>query len=138
MRKFLVGAYWGGLLACGLGLLPLLLLRPAILPDAYIAHLHNIVPVLMLAGFALLTSVLAAGTMLILRELAALRAALDRAVALPAALPAKISHWTGMSHVGQDKATHSCPACRRTNWTNALVCVDCGTSLATDGSAAAH
>ncbi len=138
MRKFLVGIYWGGLLACAVGLLPLLLLRPAILPDAYFLHLHDLVPVLLLAGFALLTSALAAGTMLILRELAALRAVLDRAVALPAALPARLSHWTGMSHLGPDKATHSCPACRRTNWTNALACVDCGTTLAPSGSAIAH
>jgi hypothetical protein len=138
VRKFVVGAYWGGLLACAVVLLPLLMLRPAILPAAYLPHLNDMVPVLVLAGFALLTSVLAAGTMLILRELAALRAALDRAATLPATLPAKLSHWTGMSHIGQDKATHSCPACRRTNWTNALVCVDCGTPLAPDGSAAAH
>ncbi len=139
MRRFLVGAYWGGLLACGVGLLPLLLLRPAIVPEAYIRHLHDMAPMLILAGFALLTSVLAAGAMLILRELAALRAALDRASALPAALPARLSQWTGMSsHSGHEKATHACPACRRTNWTNALVCVDCGTPLAPDGSAPAH
>jgi len=135
VRKFLVGAYWGGLLACAVGLLPLVLLRPAVLPVEYIQHLHNMVPVLVLAGFALLTSVLAASTMLILRELVALRAALDRAAALPATLPARLSHWTGLS---SGKATHSCPACGRTNWTDALVCVDCGTPLAQGGSAAAH
>jgi len=138
VRNFLVGAYWGGLLACAVGLLPLVLFRPANLPVEYIHYLHNMVPVLVLVGFALVISVLAAGAMLILRELAALRAALDRAAALPAALPERLSRWTGLSYIGQGKATHSCPACRRTNWTDALVCVDCGTPLAQDGSAAAH
>jgi hypothetical protein len=138
VRKFLVGAYWGGLLACALGLLPLLVLRPSAVPAYYLEHLQQMVPALLLAGFALIASLLAAATMLILNELAALRAALDRAATLPAELPARLSNWSGLSHRGHGKATVACPACRRTNWSEALVCVDCTTPLASDGSAPAH
>ena len=74
MRKFIVGAYWGGLLTVAMGLLPIIVFRPRLLPLGSMEELQQLTPVLLLAGFALLTSVLAAGTMVILREIAAVRA----------------------------------------------------------------
>jgi hypothetical protein len=138
VRKFLVGAYWGGLLACALGLLPIVILQPSAVPAYYLEHLQQMMPALLLAGFALIASLLAAATMLILTELAALRAALDRAATMPADLPARLSNWTGLAPHNHAKATVSCPACRRTNWSEALMCVDCGTPLASNGSFPAH
>jgi hypothetical protein len=104
----------------------------------WLEHLHRMLPALLLSGFALLTSVLAAAMVLILREIAALRGVLDRAVNLPSELPSRLSHWTGLSRLGHGKATVSCPACRRTNWTEAMACVDCGAPIASGGPAAAH
>lgn len=124
-------------MAATAGLLAIFVLRPALLPVEYLQHIQQMIPVLVLAGFALLTSVLAAGIMLVLRELVAVRAAVDRAVALPAQLPARLSNWTGMAANGGGKATTSCAACGRTNWREALVCVDCGTPMMC-GPAAAH
>lgn len=137
MRTFLVGAYWGGLVAATAGLLAIVVLQSSVLLAEYVQHLQQMIPVLVLAGFALLTSVLAAGITLVLRELVAVRAAVDRAVALPAQLPARLSNWTGMAGSGGGKATTSCAACGRTNWREALVCVDCGTPMMC-GPAAAH
>lgn len=136
MRKFIVGAYWGGLLAIALGLLPIIVFRPRLLPLASMEELQPLTPVVLLAGFALLTSVLAAGTMVILREIAAVRAALERAGSLPAGLPARLTIWAGKAQAG--KATMPCHACGRTNWTDAFACVECGAPLACDGPAAAH
>jgi len=137
LRTFLVGAYWGGLVAASAGLLAIVVMRPSILPVEYVQHIQQMIPVLVVAGFALLTSVLAAGVMLVLRELAAVRAAVDRAVALPAQLPARLSTWSGAAGQGGGKATTSCASCGRTNWREALVCVDCGTPMMC-GPAAAH
>lgn len=130
MRKFIVGAYWGGLVAAAIGLLPIVLLRPGFIPDELMAQLHAAMPALVLAGFALLTSVLAAGVMLVLREVAALRAAMARAVAAPGELGGRLSDWRGA--VLSRKPTMSCHACERTNWTEASHCVDCGAPLASD------
>lgn len=141
MRKFIVGAYWGGLLAIALGLLPIIVFRPRLLPEGPVEQLQQLTPIVLLAGFALLTSVLAAGTMVILREIAAIRAAIERASALPAGLPARLSSWAARgSATGATigKATMSCHGCGRTNWTDAFACVDCGAPLACDGPAAAH
>lgn len=137
MRTFLVGAYWGGLGSATLGLLAIVVLQPGVLPAEYVTHVQQMIPMLVLAGFALLVSVLAAGVMLVLRELAAVRAAVDRAVSLPAQLPARLTSWTGVDGNGGGKATTACSACGRTNWREALVCVDCGTPMIS-GSAAAH
>ncbi len=136
MRKFIVGAYWGGLLTVALGLLPILVFRPRLLPEAPVEQLQQLTPIVLLAGFALLTSVLAAGTMVILREIAAVRAAIERATALPATLPGRLSSWAGAGPGG--KATVACHACGRTNWNDAFACVECGAPLACDGPAAAH
>lgn len=135
MRKFIVGAYWGGLLAVALGLLPVIVFRPRVLPLS-MEELQPLTPVVLLAGFALLTSVLAAGTMVILREIAAVRAALERVGTMPAGLPARLSGWAAGTHGG--KATIPCQACGRTNWSDAFACVDCGAPLACDGPAPAH
>lgn len=129
MRKFIVGAYWGGLMAAAIGLLPIVILRPGFIPAEVMAELHAAVPALVLAGFALLTSVVAAGVMLVLREVAALRAAVARAMAAPAELGGRLSEWHGA--VLARKPTMSCHACDRTNWTEATHCVDCGAPLAT-------
>ncbi len=135
MRKFIVGAYWGGLLAVALGLLPVIVFRPRVLPLS-MEELQPLTPVVLLAGFALLTSVLAAGTMVILREIAAVRAALERVGTMPASLPARLSGWAAGTQGG--KATMPCQACGRTNWSDAFACVDCGAPLACDGPAPAH
>lgn len=119
------------------GLLPIVLLRPSMVPPALIAHLHQMLPLLLFAGLALLTSVLAAGTMLVLRELGVLRKLLERAAALPAQLPARISNWHGLA-AGGVNATTPCRACGRTNWSDALACVDCGAAIADGDSAHAH
>ena len=95
MRKFIVGAYWGGLLAVAIGLLPIIVFRPRLLPFGSMEDLQQLTPILLLAGFALLPSVLAAGTMVILREIAAVRAALERAGNNANGLPARLSGWAG-------------------------------------------
>ena len=141
MRKFIVGAYWGGLLAVALGLLPIIVFQPRLLPLGSLEQLQPLTPVVLLAGFALLTSVLAAGIMVILREIAGVRAALERAGSMPASslaagLPARLSGWAGKAQGG--KATAPCHACGRTNWRDAFACVECGAPLACDGPAAAH
>lgn len=142
MRKFIVGAYWGGLVAAAVGLLPIVILRPGFIPAALMAELHAAVPALVLAGFALLTSVVAAGVMLVLREVAALRAAVARAMAAPTELGGRLSEWQGAMLAR--KPTMSCHACNRTNWTEATHCVDCGAPLAAGsaptmgGAAGAH
>jgi hypothetical protein len=140
MRKFIVGAYWGGLLAVALGLLPILVFRPRLLPMASMEELQQLTPIVLLAGFALLTSVLAAGTMVILREIAAVRAALEKVGTMPAELPARLSNWAGRAQGGGTggKATISCNACGRTNWNDAFSCLDCGAPLACDGPAPAR
>lgn len=141
MRKFIVGAYWGGLLAVAVGLLPIIVFRPRLLPLGSMEELQQLTPIVLLAGFALLTSVLAAGTMVILREIAAVRAALERVSTMPADLPARLSTWAGRaSGAGalSGKATAPCQACGRTNWTDAFACVDCGAPLACDGPAPAR
>lgn len=140
MRKFIVGAYWGGLFAVALGLLPIIVFRPRLLPLGSMEELQPLTPIVLLAGFALLTSVLAAGTMVILREIAAVRAALERVATMPAALPARLSGWADKAQGGTlvGKATMPCHACGRTNWTDAFACVDCGAPLACDGPAPAH
>jgi len=104
-------------------------------------QLNAAVPALVLAGFALLTSVLAAGVMLVLREVASLRAALGRAAAPAAELGGRLSEWRGA--MLSRKPTLSCHACGRTNWTEARHCVDCGAPLAAGdaaigGTAGAH
>ena len=140
LRKFIVGAYWGGLLAVAMGLLPIIVFRPRLLPLGSMEDLQQLTPILLLAGFALLTSVLAAGTMVILREIAAVRAALERAGNNANGLPARLSGWAGKAQGNglMGKATAPCQACGRTNWTDAFACVDCGAQLACDGPAAAH
>ena len=137
MRNFVVGAYWGGMLVAGFGFLPVLLFRPSIMPAGLIDQLHEITPALVFAWLGLLTSILSAGTMLVLREIGALRALIERAAALPARIPAKVSRWTGMADGGRN-ATISCHACGRTNWNDAHACVDCGAPLASGGHSAAH
>ncbi len=141
MRKFIVGAYWGGLLAVAMGLLPIIVFRPRLLPLGSMEDLQQLTPILLLAGFALLTSVLAAGTMVILREIAAVRTALERAGSNANGLPARLSGWAGKAQGKgglMGKATAPCHACGRTNWSDAFSCVDCGAPLACDGPAAAH
>ena len=141
MHKFIVGAYGGGLLAVAIGLLPIIVFRPRLLPFGSMEDLQQLTPILLLAGFALLTSVLAAGTMVILREIAAVRAALERAGNNANGLPARLSGWAGKAQANgglMGKATVPCHACGRTNWTDAFSCVDCGAPLACDGPAAAH
>ena len=131
MRNFIVGAYWGGLFAAAIGLLPIVILRPGIIPVEVQEQLHAALPALVLAGFALLTSVLAAGVMLVLREVGALRASMARAATTPNAALGRLSQWRGA--VLARKPTVSCDGCGRTNWTEATHCVDCGKPMAAGG-----
>jgi hypothetical protein len=134
VRRFLVGAYWGGL-AAALVVLAVVALRPRILPDAMVQELAQLVPALLVAGVALLTSVLAAGTMLLLREIGEMRVAVERANSR-AAMPTRLRSWA--ADVAGGKATVPCGACGRTNWAEAHVCVDCGAPMVAGGTAAAH
>jgi hypothetical protein len=138
----LVGAYWGGLVAAAVGILPLVLLNPHIVPPM----VFELVPALVLAGFALLTSVLAAGVMLILREIGELRAAMERGVGRRPTPPSRLTSWA--AGAAGTKVTVPCNSCGRTNWAEAASCVGCGSvlpgstlqggGLPGNGTAAAH
>ena len=123
VRRFVVGAYWGGLVAAAVGLLPLVLLRPQLVPQGLVEGM----PALVLAGFALLTSVLAAGMMLILREIADLRGAMERGVGRRGAAPSRLTSWAASA--AGSKVTVPCGACGRTNWAEAHGCVACGAPI---------
>ena len=123
MRKFVVGAYWGGLVAAAIGLLPLVLLRPQLVSQGLVEGM----PALVLAGFALLTSVLAAGVMLILREIGDLRAALETGAGRRGRPPSRLTSWA--ANAAGTKVTVPCSACGRTNWAEAHTCVECGTLM---------
>ncbi len=123
MRKFVVGAYWGGLVAAAVGLLPLVLLRPQLVSQGLVEGM----PALVLAGFALLTSVLAAGVMLILREIGDLRAALETGASRRGGSPSRLTSWA--ANAAGTKVTVPCGACGRTNWAEAHTCVGCGTLM---------
>jgi uncharacterized paraquat-inducible protein A len=68
--------------------------------------------------------------MLVLREVASLRTAMARTLAAPAELGGRLSDWRGA--LLARKATISCHACGRTNWTEATHCVDCSAPLTMD------
>jgi hypothetical protein len=122
-------------LAAALLVLTVVAVRPRMLPEPLVQELAQLVPALLLAGVALLTSVLAAGTMLLLREIGEMRLAVERANAR-AAVPTRLRSWA--AEMAGGKATVPCGACGRTNWAEAHACVDCGAPMVSGRGAAAH